>query len=537
MYFTAREARIALFPLELLHDQLHIREIYLDEPTLEIKVIAASEDAQRKIGRDNTASSADKFSLVLDRLMLREGKFIFKKGNQILYLSQLNASADHIGSRQETDLKCDFLGSFGNLLADKLSPVIAGNMAIRTKIRYYAPNLTFRKTAITVTATENPTAIWLSPLTAEMEGVLNTDTLSLRLTTSTFKSSVCALNLDGEYNGLDKSFRGLGSLSFFQEDPARDEDFHKYDLVLASPVNMEKYKISFPDIAISSGSSRGSGQLELRLAQNDENMKLEGNLAFGALSIPVKKEKGRTKSKPQPTHDDAKKKMLWPEVNISISAHELYYDRFSFSKINFQFLGSGGVYDLRDLIFDWANGTASGKGHINFTEKLVQLKTDGKNIEIGKALGELGISGFQGGQADYDANLAAIGFNMQNIKESLTGDFNFKSRNVKISLLEEIGGFVSRFNIKGLLIPKAIDNFNLNAHAENGKINLDASANATDRLKATLKGDVLLATDAVSAQINLDILGMALPVGIDGTLSDISWRIEPAWLKGLFKSL
>lgn len=543
--FSARELRVSFDLLSIFQEQMRIREIFLNEPWLTIK-----EDAQKSENSSAKGSHAkskghvsEKFSVQLDRLMLMQGGLLYKSPDHALWLNQLNLSAENIGPRLETDLKCDFQCGYGEKPVEEASSYLAGNMAVRTKVRYYAPSLTFRQTALTFTATRNDVAIDLSPVWLDGEGAYNFEDHSLRLTSSLLKTRIFQFMLKGEYISREKGFSGHASLDFPQTPPETDTspDIKQkiYNIILASPVSYDGKVVSFPDIAISSGDSKGSGKLAIELPRKNAKMKISGTLAFGNLELLQGRERAKKVQKAPGTQntDKGEEKFSWPDMDLSMSAKTLKYARLAAENISVQLLGDAGVYDLKNLKFAWANGTAEGSGKLHVADRLVRLKTSGKKINIGQALWETGLAGFSGGVADYEADLASSGFTLQSIRQSLTGNFNFKSRNVKIALLEEMAKFVSRFSSETALIPKGIDNFSVQATADMGKISLESINLSSEKLKAKAKGQIDLWNDSVSAELDLDIFGMQLPVDIDGTLSGLSWRIEPAWLKRFWQEL
>lgn len=540
--FSAAFLRININFWSLLNEQVHIKEIFIAEANLQIDTQKTSpkKSIQKKEIR-YSKSLWEKWPFMLDRLVLQNATFNYSDPNQNILLSQMNLSAGHFGLRQETDLKCDFLFSQTFLEEAKKPSEIAGNAAIRTKLRYYAPNLTFRQTALTFTATKNPFLGWLSPISLESEGAYNLEEDALRLSSFQLKSTPCQIMLKGDYSASEQSFLGNISLDFNLARQGghieQDSELANYDIVLASPVQIRAGHILLPDIAITSGNSKGSGKLECRLpAKAEETLTLFGNLAFGKINIPIRLKTGLTNSNPdgQVEYKKVSGKIVWPDLNLAFSANELEYDRFSSTNLGFQLKGQNGIYDLENLHFNWASGESAGSGCLNLQDKLLILHTSGKKVDLGRALWEMGLDGFEGGIANYESHLALSGLDLPSIKRSLTGELSFEAQNVKIAILEDITHFLSRFSSQASRLPNGLDLFSLKAKALNGNITMDPILLRSKGISASAKGEINLVKDKINAQLDLKAFGINFPISVNGNMSHLSWRIEPTWLKKLW---
>lgn len=541
--FSAKLLRLRFDLSSLLNDQIHIREIFVSEANLKIlnKGAFSQNSSQKKPEKKQNNAVFEKLPFLLDRIVLQNSTVSYASSEFALWLSRMNLSAEHFGARQETDIKCDFFSSLGKASLGEAQAATAGNMAIRAKLRYYAPNLTFRQSSLTFTATRGQTLAALSPLSIEAEGSLNLNDLSLHLNSSQLKAAPFQLVLKGDYLSDKNIFDGHISLDYNPMPAMKTledgKDNTNYNIVLASPVQYAGKLLNFPDIAISSGTSKGSGNLQYKFASSGQAPKLQGNLAFCALNFlnKNKDEKNVLKTKNLQERKIGNENFVWPDIDISFSAPIINYDKFSAQDLHFQFLGKSGKYDLKNLHFLWASGKTDGIGHINMSDQILLLETSGKDLNIGRALWELGIDGFQDGVGNYQAKLAFSGFDSYTIKKSLAGDFSFSANHVKISLLTEIIKFLSRFSLKASsIIPNGIDLFSVKAHAENGKINLDPLLLESKVLTANAHGNIDLLSDEFNAQLSLNVFGMNLPIALGGQLSNPSWRIEPTWFKRFF---
>lgn len=528
--FSAGFIRASFDLFSFFHKQIHIKEIFAIDASLEINGDAPSPPAASGHEPDGVQEAdSGRMSFLVDRVVARDGAFSYFYSGQAIQLSRINLSAEGFGPRREADVKCDFFTN--SLIAGS---AVTGNMAIRTKLRYYRPNLTFRNMAVTFTAMENPAFIFLSPLSLEGEGALNMDNLFVRVTASQIKTAIGQFIIKGEYDNTDESFSGHVSWDFNMASPrAPASDLEKYGMVLASPVQYEGRVLSFPDIAISAGPSKGSGELRLAFPPGNAPNKISGKLALGVVNLPVKKESGETRARR--SRDRGGAAASWPDLDLSLTAAGIHYGNFACKDLQFALTGESGVYKVKDLRFSWASGEAEGSGSADLPNKTVTLATSGKNIDIGEALMELGVDGFRGGTADFDSTLVLAGLDWKNIKRNLSGDINFTARDVRVSLMERIVKFISRFSSSAGALPEGIDVFSVKARAEKGLLKIEPALLKSRLLAAEANGEINLERETMKAELNLRIFGMAFPIALSGRLSDLSWRIEPSWLKKIWR--
>lgn len=524
--FSARFLRISPDLFSLARNQIHIKEIFANEASLEINESAPSPPWPKD---DPSSQAASPSTFAVDRLVSRNSGFSYYYADQAARLSQMNLSAERLAPRQEMDLQCDFFTD--SRIAGE---IIAGNMAIRTKLRYYSPNLTFRQAALTFTATENPALTALSPINLDAEGALNINDWSFRVNSSQIKTSMAQLMLNGGYDASKELFDGYLSLDFnLAAQDAEEADRLKYHLVFASPLQYKNRILSFPDIAASSGSSKGSGSLQCVFPSGNKAAAVTGRLALGVLSLPA--EKGRGSASGPAWKKETGGAVSWPSLNLSLSAQAINCGRASLKDVSLKAEGGGGGYRLDSLRFGWASGKASGSGSISMRDKLIKISADGNNVDIGKALWELGVDGFHGGSAAFSADLSAAGFDWPSIKKSLNGSLSFDARNTRVSILEEITKFMSRFIPKAGGLAESIDMFSIKARADGGKLFIDPMLIKSQSLEAAAKGEINLEKDSLSAQLSLKAFGMSLPIALYGPLSKLSWRVEPAWLEKIWR--
>ena len=536
--FSANRLRADFEPLSLFDDQIHITRLAAISPRLKLNLAAGRQlphFGEEKPAGKGQGGSAEKMPILLDRLLIQNGEVSFEDDDLALRLGQLNLAADGFGPRRETDLKCDFSISAGKPgeAAD-----LAGNLALRAKPRLYQGNLTFRQASLSFTATEGKALMALSPIALELEGSFNLEEQALRLTGARASAGSARLLLAGDYLARERSFDGHASLTLGAPEEAEadapEAPGSGYGVAFAGPARLRGESLSFPDLAISSGGSKGSGKLDCRLPGNGRPARIAGELAFGRLILPIVEGKGKGRAAPDGGGARAKGKAPWPELDLAFSASALEIGGFKSRDASFQLSGSEGRYALDGLRFIWAGGQAGGSGKVDLNDKLVMLKTKGEKLNLGEALLELGVKGFEGGLASYDAALAATGFDLRSIKSSLAGDFSFEARDVKIRVLEDMSRFLSRFSPGQRLVPKGLNLFSVSARGANGLLEIGPVFIKSDAYSAQASGKLSLPKDSVDAQVDLKAFGMSLPVQISGALSDLSWRIEPEWLKKLW---
>lgn len=133
--------------------------------------------------------------------MWTPGAFIWR-------IKVLNLSVENLRRREEAGMQCDF--SFD--LKEDQKAILAGNLALDAKLRYYAPHLTFRQISLTVTPLGGLLPKEAGPAQLVCEGALNLQTQSLRLATARLSTPQARLTLGGEATLTPQAFKGTVSL-------------------------------------------------------------------------------------------------------------------------------------------------------------------------------------------------------------------------------------------------------------------------------------------------------------------------------------
>ena len=204
----------------LFSGNLVVREVRLDNPVLEMregKAVAAA-PAQQNQAHEQTAQNqapaatapSDELPVELMRLVVRQGevRYVDAQGTT-LHIENLNLSVENLRRREEAGVQCDFAFDFKE---NAQKAVLAGNLALDAKLRYYAPHLTFRQISLTFTPLHGLLPKEAGPAQLICEGALNLQTRSLRLASARLTTPQARLTLGGEATLTPPAFKGNVSL-------------------------------------------------------------------------------------------------------------------------------------------------------------------------------------------------------------------------------------------------------------------------------------------------------------------------------------
>lgn len=346
--------------LELFTGNFRVPEVRLNGPTIApINPETIPEPWDIRIADENTQAKA-----LVQRLLIQKGDIFWKKGPRSLGFEQINLSAA-LSGQQEAELKGDFLLRAGSK--------ISGNLAFRSKIHYYSPNLTFRHTAISFTPLEWPLPTPSGPLRLGFDGALNTATSLLRIANCNIGWPETSLSLKGAAI-LD---RGSISAELALENLPTEAE-HKS---AARPIRMQGFlerqsgDLRLEEMAIQIGNISGSGELALGHGPNWPT--IGGRINFGKLSLAdlqiLYEVLGRSA-----------KTAGWPHTNVRVAFESVTRDGFIAKKPQFDLVGGGGKYDLQNLSFRAANGLIEGMVQLDFSDNSWSVLANGKKIALAR---------------------------------------------------------------------------------------------------------------------------------------------------------
>lgn len=215
-------AELELAPL--FSGRLVVSEVRLDNPVLEVRESVAGTAAAGKnpqppanaAGKKDAGAAeapSDALPVELSRLVMRQGEVIYgdAQGNSV-HIKDLNLSVENLRRREEAALQCDFAFDLDRGEKHGASGKLAGTLALSAKLRYYAPDLTFRRISLTFTPLSGMLPKEAGPVQLACEGALNLQNLALRLAKARLSLPQATLNLNGEATLAPLVFKGRADL-------------------------------------------------------------------------------------------------------------------------------------------------------------------------------------------------------------------------------------------------------------------------------------------------------------------------------------
>ena len=350
--FSAAGAEVKPDLLALLFGKASLAEVVLDRPILTL----AQTPATTKTGQPGAIRLP-----ALERLVVRDGRLRLPG----LELGNLRLTATNLNPRQEADVQCDFILAAG---ATQL-----GALALKSKLRYYAPSLTLRSGFASFTAE----GLDLSPVQAQFSGSI------------TFAS-------EGSYPGLNFNFE------------VAEARYHgvlfengRFQLTGANGV----YRIS--DFACNLGAGQITGQATANLASSSYDLALQGeSLGLGRILAETGMrgfEAGQTSFRLNLAGTGKKRSELLATLsgNGALECRDLRLSPFGEMALLLPLLGRAAkfapdVIERADLVFSARNGairlapaSLSGPGVKGTANIALNASTGGLTGELRLSAGEL----------------------------------------------------------------------------------------------------------------------------------------------------
>lgn len=535
---AVKKASVKVAFLSLFSGQMAIREINLDNPVLEISNYGnSSPDLQKS--RQIADKERGERHLEIDRILIHNGKFVYRDDATKYAFTEINVSADNLGPKKEADIKCDFLLDASRISGkEKNSRLFSGNLAISAKMRYYLPNLTFRLASVTFTPTQGVLPLWLSPLGLEFEGAINSDSRDLRINNASLSFPSGQMAMKGEGNLNNKTFNGhatleldTGKLCGFTFSTTKNRE-----LVADGTLNFNKDKAGLQNLVVKTGDSQGSGYLEFKLPNENKSLLVSGHLALGQLDLLETQYHAGQGRKDTGTQTNISVPMgSHPEINMKISAQRIKYGKFQAENIHFGLNGENGNYAIRQMEMDWAGGHIEIGMNFAMPNKQLVFSAQGKNIDPANAFGQFGMSGLSGGKGKFKADLTACGSDRDSIKKSLGGNISCEASNVQIEALTEMSRLLPTLGKNH--IPEGVEHFSANATAKNGILDIRPIILKSRGLDASGNAVFNLPVNYLDGSIRLKTLGLDLPLVFRGNPEKLSWTINRDYLFDLMKEI
>lgn len=276
---SARSVRIVPDILSLWGSQPELKEIVVDKPVICLETREAA-TAGAPYARDEEAGGSSAWSVGIERFVAQDGSLRYVDGGRELILENLRISGENLRPRHDAGLQCDF----GLRARSGGAEILNGNFAMKTWVRYYAPNLTFRDGSATFTVIGPESLKVFSPSQAQFDGAFNFNTFQGRVAAASVDAPPGRVELAGE-TGVDVfSGKGRLELDMTKIGPAGGV------LAVDSPFVLKHDTLELRGADVSWGGFQAAADIDVHSAAvSDRVLDLLGQWADGTLQISLDK--------------------------------------------------------------------------------------------------------------------------------------------------------------------------------------------------------------------------------------------------------
>lgn len=422
------EADIDLIALFL--GNFMVREIRIDKPVIQTVDENPFENPWYYIvGADEKGTP----KINIQRLIIQKGNFSWQRGASSSSLEQINLSASFT-NQQEADLRGDFA------LFTEHGPKIQGNLAFRTKLHYYSPNLTFRHTSVSFTPIIWPLPKLAGPLRLVFDGALNLDTLLLRMAS-------CQLNWPGATLGLKGAAilnKGSISAEFFLESTPKTGHNNTGEVSIQGFMERQTDALHLEEMAIQMGKDSGSAELSLDMTGHNKTPRITGSIHFGKIIL-------NDLPGLLTVFSDGIQSGPWPETNLHISGGRFIWNNFEGKDLKLRLIGRNGNYTFENLSFMYANGKITGEMKFSLQGKFWKISAKGKELNLAKF--KVPICAREKATGNGEFMLSAKGNNLLNMLLDLEGEMKIRIEKFSCKASDNFIGLFSE-DARKLLLPR-----------------------------------------------------------------------------------
>lgn len=473
----------------LLFGRLELSRLTLNRPVLKLRPAPGAQ------------GSAGNFPEI-GQLLVQDAQVDLASRAGRLLLADLKLAGQNIRPRREMDLQCDCVLDW----TPPSGASVSGNLAVQTKLRYYAPALTFREAAISFTATDNGFLSRYSPLQIHFEGGF--DLRELRPRVRSFELSVPDLRLVGKGDFENGRFAGEASveadLSLFT--PLQGP------LDFDSPFALDARSLSFTDINLKLGSCTGAGTASLDFAQADAPFSITADLSAGTLDLD---EFALAKETDPPAFPVA-----WPRLDFRLAMKGARKEKLELADLSATLKGAAGAYRIEKFAASWAGGKITGYSLLDFAGLRFSLASQGKRLNLGKALAQLGVGGFASGNMEYSLQLSTTGSSPEEAIKRVSGSGRLNCENLGIKLPAGVAFFMGKL---GRNLPSVFHRARINFRGEEGNFTFSPVSATGSGFEATGSASLQIASEELSGKFILKALALEFPVSFKGPWGDLSW--------------
>lgn len=490
----------------LLRGKLELEEIRIQTPVLRISAA------------DSAATDMHNFLAPLPaiaRLVCQDGQVEWRRGDHLLRLSNLRLTAANIIPREEFDLQSDFILA----IAAPGLPAITSNSALRTKARYYAPNLSLRDLHATATLTEPSSLASFSPLALELNGSFDFESERCRIQIA--KLGLPAFEITGGGSYVNDSFTGDVALTSLKPLP-----FATY-LKLTSPLVAQPEFLRLPAIGVGLDNCKGSGSLEIGFLPG-ASPKITASFRMGTLQIPEqasqRKDSHLTTTIPQISS--------LPDFRIGFAFTEIRRGDLRLTSPTLEITGGNDSVALNHLSCQLGEGIFHASGSANFKRNLWQLAANGENLPLGLLLRQAGIDGFMDGPANLKLQFAIPSDHGQFLLPGLAGNASLEFKNLRLAFLQDLASLLPVLG-PASEISDIVKNGKLIVNAFDGQLNISSFQFSGDGLRGNGDGRINLAEQTVDGNFDLFLGKLKIPLSFAGPLAHPAINLNSPLLETL----
>lgn len=524
---SARKMRLELDAYALLGAKVAFREINLDKPELVCEATGKDAVPQEKL---SPPAGHQLLPPLLERLMIREGSIKYIAHGSEFDFGGINFSVENLQPSHEADIKSDCVLAFST---PGHKSWLAGNLAFKGKLRYYAPNVTLRQSALTFTPTSGIVPPALAPVQLSFDGGVNLENMRIKVTDAEMLSPQGRIILKGEGGAKTPYFTGRCDLDIDMNRCASflggDIFFEKNPPVLASGIlTVGKDDATLENMAIKVDAAEGSGFLRVRYPDKEKAPHINGTLHFGRIQLAnilairlTEKNSPKREGRPMTGRD-------YPDVDVHLESAGLDYKKIRSGKLSLDLWGHNGTYKLTQASLQWARGKMEAETSANFLNYDASLDIRGSKLDLGEALGQAGIDGVENGAADFFAKIT--GSFADNIWTSLAGNGQIEARKVKFSILGSLRGILPLLGKKDLPFTENIESVSARFDMKSGVMTARPIVVSADGLSAKGQALVNLGTRHLDCSLDVKTLGMDLPLTFKGPFDNVELGVSSRFL-------
>ncbi|WP_022656389.1 AsmA family protein [uncultured Desulfovibrio sp.] len=560
---SVKSGMVELELTPLFSGNLVVREVRLDNPVLEIHEGNAVAAAPTQLVPDQVheqslqgqttavaAAPSDELPVELMRLVVRQGevRYVDAQG-MTLHIENLNLSVENLRRREEAGVQCDF--AF-DLRENVQKAVLAGNLALDAKLRYYAPHLTFRQISLSFTPLNGLLTKEAGPAQLICEGALNLQTSSLRLATARLTTPQARLTIGGEATLTPPTFKGnvslegsprkLAALAGQKLKPVDDDVLSfKSSLEYAGDnLHLRQIVMQLDDIPLRGDLSLGlgtplavSGGIQAGMLNLDAYLPLPESGRAVASAPAVTGGKPGTDKAPA-----AKSAQSLPSVNLRAALSGVRQGKLSVTNIAFILKGEKGRYTVTSLSGSLdSGGSIKGSAVADLLAKAYSIKATAASVNVGGLLEALGKGHPVDGMATLDADLGVHGADAKAMLAGINGRGLLEVRNMHLAAMSALPKNVPGLTGKKGAVPDRFDLVRVPFTVRNGDVTAQPVTVSSAGLNASGRAQVSLPRKYMDAAADIKTLGMTIPVVAKGPFSDISYGVDPKFALDMAKKL